>query len=259
MSHRRETPLWVDALLDRSLTWVERVVLAYLAWRQGGNGSSWPSQQTIAQDLGLTTEAVRKITKRLEAAGWIVTEWPNGPGRGKEHVKRYAVKTPTAVLVSSDENPNGGLGITAENPNSRTAKTPTAKPRYIMKNTTGTQHTGAHTSHSTSGGRRRTPKARGTGQAAFTPPTVDEVVDYAESRGDPQFDAAHFVEYYEDRGWTHKGNKPMKDWQQTVRDWIRRDNQRRIERGEPPHDGYSQYGTRPVTEEEALAALEGRR
>ena len=36
---------------------------------------------------------------------------------------------------------------------------------------------------------------------------------------------------------------------------VKRNDERRIERGEPPHDGYSQYGTHPATVEEAEAAF----
>jgi len=88
----------------------------------------------IATDLNLTVEGVRQITKRLAAAGWLAVEWLNGPGRGEEHHKQYVVKhpqkTPPAIPVLSNENPNGGGDITTENPNRQTGKTPTAKLRY---------------------------------------------------------------------------------------------------------------------------------
>lgn len=134
-------PLWVVALLDTTLSAVEYRVWSYIHWRQGGNGHAYPSQPMIARDMGLTEEGVRKITKRLEVAGWLTVTW-SGPGRGKEHHKQYAVKhpqeTPTAVPVLPDEDPNSGLGLTAENPNGRTMKTPTAVPSHIRRTLTGT-------------------------------------------------------------------------------------------------------------------------
>lgn len=82
MSTTLTQPAWVSALLDTDLSFAERTVAAYLAWRQGRNGSAWPSQRTIAGDLGLTCDGVRKITQRLEAKGRLVATW-SGPGRGE--------------------------------------------------------------------------------------------------------------------------------------------------------------------------------
>jgi hypothetical protein len=130
MSRARSQPLWVTALLDKALSPIELRVLLNLLWHQGRNAAAWPTQSTIAEEVGLSVEAVRKITKRLEEAGWLAVTWL-GPGRGREHHKEYAVRHP-------QENPNSGLGIEAkkpqqlyrENPNGRTTKTPTAKPRH---------------------------------------------------------------------------------------------------------------------------------
>jgi hypothetical protein len=73
---------------------------------------------------------------------------------------------------------------------------------------------------------------------------------YAAQLGEPDFPAERFVTYYGERDWHYKGGKSMKDWGAAVRNWISRDNAERVKRGEPPHDGYSQYGTHPATEEE---------
>jgi hypothetical protein len=96
--------------------------------------------------------------------------------------------------------------------------------------------------------KREEKKARA--RPAFVPPAAEEVLAYADTLGDPQFDADYFVQWYTDRGWQHKDGRPVLDWKGTVRTWIHRDNQRRIARGEPPHDGYSQYGCHPATEED---------
>jgi hypothetical protein len=103
------------------------------------------------------------------------------------------------------------------------------------------------------GGDEQTPQVRTKKHRAakpFAPPTADQVADHAESLGDSQFDADSFIGWYEGRGWKHKDGKPMKDWKRTVADWIKRDNKRRVERGEPPHDGFSQFNTHPATEKE---------
>ncbi len=51
-------------------------------------------------------------------------------------------------------------------------------------------------------------------------PTLDEVSDYAAELGHPTFDASHFIDYYESNGWK-VGQNPMKDWEATVRRWVR--------------------------------------
>ena len=168
-------PIWVKALLSRELTATEYRLWSYLYWRQGDNDCAWPAQATIATDLGLTGEGVRKITKRLEQAGWLVVTCPNGPGRGSKHCKKYAFtcpqKTPTAIPLFSTktpnggspfdgetpnggspfdgETPNGGSPFDGETPNSRTVKPPTAVGVNTYR-----EH--LHLERSTAGGERIT-------------------------------------------------------------------------------------------------------
>ena len=56
----------------------------------------------------------------------------------------------------------------------------------------------------------------------FKRPTQDEVARYASGIGHPSFDAQKFMDYYNANGWK-VGRNPMKDWEATVRNWIRRD------------------------------------
>ena len=56
----------------------------------------------------------------------------------------------------------------------------------------------------------------------FKRPTKDEVASYASGIGHPSFDAQKFMDYYNANGWK-VGRNPMKDWEATVRNWIRRD------------------------------------
>ncbi|MBQ9068582.1 MAG: hypothetical protein IJ131_05885 [Eggerthellaceae bacterium] len=56
----------------------------------------------------------------------------------------------------------------------------------------------------------------------FVKPTEEQVSDYAAELGNPTFDAAHFIDYYESNGWK-VGRNPMKDWKATVRNWVRKD------------------------------------
>lgn len=99
-----ESPLWVQALLDRGLSATEFRLLSYIVWRQGKHTKAWPSQKTIARDLGLSVQGVRNVTRRLQGKGWLEIAWPGGPGRS--HACEYAVKTPQKV--------NRGLPFTGQ-------------------------------------------------------------------------------------------------------------------------------------------------
>lgn len=54
----------------------------------------------------------------------------------------------------------------------------------------------------------------------FTPPSPTEVAEYAETRGQPDFPAERFCDFYESKGW-RIGSASMKDWKAAVRNWIR--------------------------------------
>lgn len=92
MTQAKHKLFWTSIILATSLTTTERVVLLYLLWRQGGNGHSWPKQETIAKDLGLSRRTVQLAIQVLQERGWLQVVWPSGPGRG--HPCEYAVTVP---------------------------------------------------------------------------------------------------------------------------------------------------------------------
>jgi hypothetical protein len=55
----------------------------------------------------------------------------------------------------------------------------------------------------------------------FTPPTAEQVNEYATKFG-MKIDAQRFVDFYSSKGWK-VGSSPMKDWQAAVRNWVSRD------------------------------------
>jgi DNA-binding MarR family transcriptional regulator len=55
------------------------------------------------------------------------------------------------------------------------------------------------------------------------PPTKEQVKAYSFTRGFPNFDAKHFVEWYAANDWCHKDGEPVLNWKQTVLSWLRRD------------------------------------
>ena len=56
-------------------------------------------------------------------------------------------------------------------------------------------------------------------RARFMPPSLEEVQDYCQERGNG-IDAQHFLDYYSSNGW-RVGKNPMKDWKAAVRTWER--------------------------------------
>lgn len=51
----------------------------------------------------------------------------------------------------------------------------------------------------------------------FSPPTVQEVKDYCNERGN-NINPEKFVSFYQSKGWKI-GNSPMKDWKSAIRTW----------------------------------------
>ena len=65
-----------------------------------------------------------------------------------------------------------------------------------------------------------------------TPPTPDQVRDYAKSIG-YEIDAEYFCDYYAECGWAKKNGQPITDWKATIRNWKR--NERKAD-AEPERD-----------------------
>ena len=57
-------------------------------------------------------------------------------------------------------------------------------------------------------------------QSVFTPPTEEEVAEYAKAKGYADFETERFVDFYASKGW-YVGKNKMKDWRAAVRNWWR--------------------------------------
>lgn len=62
-------------------------------------------------------------------------------------------------------------------------------------------------------------KKRSKTASRFTPPSLDEVIDYCNKRQNG-VDPERFIDYYTSNGWK-VGKNPMKDWKAAVRTWER--------------------------------------
>jgi len=90
---RRSTQATIFGFLStptaQDLRVADKLILVYLAWRQGSNGKSWPSLKTIEDDLGVCRRTCLRAIARLCESGCI-EKMPGSPGRG--HSNRYVVK-----------------------------------------------------------------------------------------------------------------------------------------------------------------------
>ena len=59
----------------------------------------------------------------------------------------------------------------------------------------------------------------------FVAPSLQEVKEYCQSR-QSVIDAEKWFDYYQSNGWRLGGNKPMFDWQASVRTWERYQKER---------------------------------
>lgn len=57
----------------------------------------------------------------------------------------------------------------------------------------------------------------------FSPPTIEEIKDFAEDNG-LNFDVGAFFDHYESNGWKVGGKATMKDWKAAARNWCRRES-----------------------------------
>lgn len=57
-------------------------------------------------------------------------------------------------------------------------------------------------------------------RSVFTPPTEEEVAEYAKAKGYADFEVERFVDFYASKGW-YVGKNKMKDWRAAVRNWWR--------------------------------------
>jgi len=241
------------AVQDIKLELSDRLLLLYLAYRQGRNGKSWPAVRTVAKDLGLSPTTVQNSIERLCQAG-VVEKFGGKGGRANRYVVRLGECT-------SPRHISGEVNVSV--PGTRMCQSLTLNVPVpgteSLSNLSGNPSGGAQPSPAspTQGDTQTQGKARRKSRrSAFVAPTVDEVAAYAESQGEPDFPAQRFVEYYSKRDWHYKNGKPMKDWRAAVRTWVSRDNAERAKRGEPPHDGYSQYGTHLATEDDIRQLVE---
>lgn len=72
---KRQQTIWELPVKHSS----ERLLMLAIAYHQGDNDEAWPSQDTLAAELGLKDRQTRTLIARLQKRGWITVRraWPN--------------------------------------------------------------------------------------------------------------------------------------------------------------------------------------
>lgn len=78
------------------------------------------------------------------------------------------------------------------------------------------------------------------GKKGFTPPTVEEVIEYCAKRGN-NVDPQKFWDFYDAGEWMDSNGKPVKSWKQKVITW-----EGRVNNGYKPVSANAQSGTATV-------------
>ena len=87
----------------------------------------------------------------------------------------------------------------------------------------------------------------------FTPPTLEEVKEYAHQRGD-KVDPVKFFEYYTEGNWVDAKGQPVKNWKQKMITWESRQNKHATEMNKKIHN----YNERTLDYSELEKEIVGR-
>ena len=87
----------------------------------------------------------------------------------------------------------------------------------------------------------------------FTPPTLDEVKEYAHQRGD-KVDPVKFFEYYTEGNWVDAKGQPVKNWKQKMITWESRQEKTTVETNKKIHN----YNERSIDYAELERIANGR-
>ena len=191
------------AILTKDISPTAKVVWAYLRFRQGGNGKSWPSHGLMARELHLAKTTVARAVDELGNAGLLEVAKPEIKGRG--HYWEYTLKGLNMKPLKGSKTKPFGQERVLKRPNKRSVSEPELD---AVENSS-------------------------CAPATFVPPTPSQVKEYADSIGYPELDAAHFCRKYAATDWHFRDGTKMKNWKLTVLGWQKRERGKSAGQSEP--------------------------
>jgi DNA-binding MarR family transcriptional regulator len=153
------------------------------------------TNKALGEILDVWPSRVSKLLKEMESKGYVRIE-----NKQSQYRKIYLLQSAKVdnILLATKRNSKSGA-LATKRPST------IAQSRHLIK-------------------RNKDAAAAHTQKPMYSePPTIKQVKDYSTTRGFPDFDAKHFVEWYAAADWRHKDGKPVLNWKQTVLTWLRRD------------------------------------
>jgi hypothetical protein len=196
-----------------------------------GNKGLHLSHGKLARTLQIDRRSAVRVIQRLQAAGRVEVERRDGRRivRASDDILSLLtddnVSTANGDGLSTEVVTDGSLApVTGESPPSKlNIRTPALKEKHT---------------------RRKAP--------TFTPPTVEQVREFAGEKGHPGFDAQRFIEYYAAADWHDSKGNPVRNWKQKLLAiWLPGGNGD----GKPADAGFAPFGTHRATRAE-IEALE---
>jgi hypothetical protein len=199
----------------------DRHVLLTLFLFQGDNGAAFCKQETLADEIGVSTRSIRKSLKRLNAAGIVVSEWKILNSIPMRH---YAIQFDALKKVQRANGRNHSSYPETCNGRNHSSYPETCNGRNHSSGPVGTivpDHQEPQFLHEHPRNIQGTSSEGGTRKNKFQKPTSEQVKAYAAELDQPTFDAGKFCDHYESNGWRVGGKGLMKCWRASVRQWIR--------------------------------------
>jgi hypothetical protein len=197
LQHPRALQLFMHLLLTATSKPCRRIVAGGPVELRPGDVVT--GRERLAQELGATVREIRTAMDILKKMEIVTTKATN----------KYSIIS----IINWDR-------YQQQRPAERPAKQPAEWPASDQQATTEQEVKNINTPLDTSLRSVSIPQGGATEKQSrprFIPPTVGEVRDYCESRGN-SIDPQAFVDFYESNGWK-VGKNQMKDWRAAVRTW----------------------------------------
>lgn len=206
------------AAIPRHLRHLLLVLQHYL----GKKDSVWCCRESLAEELDVCVAVISQNMKELESLNVISRVWTGRNGRPtREYSIQFSVlrrcqrsvRNSSGSSVSESSQCNvSSVSESSESP----SEIPQGQCEGILR-------------HEQPLNNHRTTKRGRTHKSTFEKPTVEQVADfvraYCHEKNLPTIEPEDFIDHFESNGWKVGGKSPMRDWQASLRKWIR--NQQR--------------------------------
>ena len=224
---------------NRGLTpFCTRLAVVLTGYFNRKTGSAFPSQETLAADLGATVDGVRKATIQLERGGHLIVT--RRCGRHLPSLYAPALKPQTAVGGMGDETPDSGRGneqrTAGETPDShlRNPRQPSEKPQTAVGTnplSNPSKKPPERDAREKAVRKAKPPKAKKSGgkttiPANWSPP--DDAYEIGEGFGLTAAEVEMQTETF--RSWHRANGVERVDWSEQYRLWLAKEATRKADR-----------------------------